>query len=135
VSLSVDTNGTFKYVLEDKRGLPEAEQPYLVFKYLSARDCSKMDRLFTKAMEATAVDEILQPACEGIAVGLVDWHGYDQPFNAADIDAILTRADIMELVRELGSAMTVNQREKKASVSRSLSTSGKSANEAATVSA
>lgn len=135
MGLSVDTHSTFKYVLTDKRDLPEDQQPYLVFRYLSARDHAKMDRLFLKAYQSDTVEDALKAVIEGVAIGLVGWAGFHTPFNLADIDDICTAMDLLELRGNLGEAMTVSQSEKKASVSRSLSTSGKSAPETATASA
>jgi hypothetical protein len=127
MGLSVNTFDTFKYVLEDQRALNEADQRYLVFRYLSARDHAKMEAHFDAALAAENVDVLIDEACKGISLGLVAWNGYADDLQTAD--ALLSRADIMELVRELGSAMTLSQREKKASVLRSLSTSDKSASE------
>jgi hypothetical protein len=132
MGLSVNTQNTFKYVFEDKRDLPEDEQPYLVFRYLSARDVSKMERLFIETYTIEDADALIKKAAEAINVGLVDWHGFELPFNLADLDAILTQADFIELRLNLAAKMHVSQLEKKAYVSRSLSITAKSvANETA----
>ena len=127
MGLSVDTEDRCPYVLEDRRALPAEKQPRLFFRYLSSRDHARMERLFSEAMKANVVDAMIDKMTEAIRIGLVGWENYDQPSDPTQPDLVLSRVDMMELARELDSAMTVSQAEKKASVSRSLSTSARSA--------
>lgn len=129
MGLSVNTSDQFKYVFEDQRDLPADQQNYLIFRYLSAREHSLMEGFFASAMNAETPDCVIDNAVSGISIGLVGWHGYAIQFGGECVDAVCSRVDLMELVRELGSAMTLSQLEKKVSVSLSLSTSAKSARE------
>jgi hypothetical protein len=135
LALSVNTRDTFKYTLIQHRDLKAADQPFLRFRFVSARDAARMDQLFDQAKAADDVGQILKLAMEGIQIALAGWWGFETQFNPSDLDLVLSRADIMELVRELPEALTVSQFEKKASALRSLSTSDKSAEEAPTAAA
>jgi hypothetical protein len=123
MGFAISTSDTFEYVLQDKRDLNNP--PKLIFRYLSARDNDKLDKLFE---DATLSDDIYlgtAKALEGISLALVGWT-YKTPFKSSEIDNVLTRADIFELKNNLSVLMTISQSEKKVSVLRLQSTLDKS---------
>lgn len=126
--LEVDTRRTFPYVLIEDRGLPEADRRTLLFRYVSARDDAKIEAAFTGAFESATSDTVVVArVLEGVRVALAGWRGFTDdagqpvPFVPADLDAVLTMQDVMDLHLNLRSAMTAGELDKKKAVLQQLS--------------
>ena len=118
--LEVDARRTFPYVLIEDRALPEPEQRALLFRFVSARDDAKINAAFQGAFVGAESDTVVVArVLDGVRVGLVGWRGFKDdagsgvPYDPADLDAVLTTQDVMDLHVNLRAAMAGTEMDRK----------------------
>lgn len=123
--LAVDTQATFDFVFKSDKDKPEADRPALVFRYLSARNYTRVLDLFEASAKAATDEEMVAKIIEGARIALAGWKNLGE-FDANRLDEVLTMLEVVELRDSLLSSMVASEADKKKCVSQPQSTSGSS---------
>lgn len=129
MGLGIDTTCTFDFVLEADQDRPEDQRPSLTCRYLSVRDYRRLDRLFSETYDLKEFDQVYTKLLEGLQTVLVGWKNQPIPFAPAELETVLTPAELLEVRNRLLSEMTLSELDKKKSKRLSPSSTGSSASE------
>ena len=126
---ALDPSQTFCLSVRNDEALSEADRPALEFRYLSAREYMRVRKLFNEAAAAQTDDVSLPLILDGIRVALVGWQnmpdetGAPIAYDPADLDRVLTVADLVEVKGRLLGEMTAKESDLKKSAWQSASAS------------
>jgi len=123
--IALDPKRTFTVTLESDRDKPVETRPLFVCRYLTARQWKEIARLQDGIDESAGGAEALERIIEAIAMGLVGWEnmiapdGERVPFDAHDLDTLLTMPEAMELFQKMLAQQQLTGADAKKSESRS----------------
>lgn len=89
--ISADPNRAVWFPLELR---PEKQ---FLCRFMSLREHQQIDDLLTEATKVTTESEAGNLLVKVIAIGVIDWKGFDKPFSVDAVASELTPDEIMEL--------------------------------------
>lgn len=113
MGFAVDTESVFEFVLDADKGKPADARPTFLFRYPSLRDFKRIAALFAESESATDPDEMIAKATGGISHRLCGWRNMGTPYDPANLEAVITSADMWEMRNRLLGEMTISESEKK----------------------
>lgn len=139
--LALDPSETFDVRLSTDAHRPDAERAAFTFRYLSAREFRKVNRLAgdTKVLREVGLEQTLDRLTEAIRVNLVGWRILDRnadevvwlPFDPANLEDLCTVGELWELFDQSRAISRLDGASKNGSGSPSPSSTVKSVRDAA----